>query len=460
MKLRHAFSIQRGDVVSFIGAGGKTSALVGLGYELLEQGWRVLATTTTTCSQEQLRFVPHAMRGDASRSDLSQALSEFGFVFLYDFIRDERVYGLSLSTIHQLLDQVDSDVLLVEADRADGLPLKAPFADEPIIPLQTSLVIPVASLKALDQPLDDAHIYNAQAMIDKFGFYPGSCVRSPWIAQVLRDETLGLQGIPDKARVMPFINQTPPTGYLRGRARRIAALVLKTPRIEGVVLGSVRAANPVCEVQRPVGAIVLAGDAPPQIGQPTALLPWVQGKPIIVHLLELLVRARVESIVVVTGYEAKQVARSIKHLDVSVAHDGAYRANNPLSALQTGLSALPAQVAATLVVDGRQPHLQASTLFQLLMQYAEGAGDWLVPTHQGLSGYPMLLARSSWSAFLDAPHTTTVEHVVASYAHLQTLLHVQTDAVLKRVMTADDYHRERRLAGLRPFDLSPRQSDA
>jgi hypothetical protein len=36
MKLRQAFEIVPGDVVAFVGAGGKTSTLVTLGYELAE----------------------------------------------------------------------------------------------------------------------------------------------------------------------------------------------------------------------------------------------------------------------------------------------------------------------------------------------------------------------------------------------------------------------------------------
>ena len=43
----------------------------------------------------------------------------------------------------QLLDRVDSDILLVEADDAMGLPFKAPLAGEPRIPAETSLVVSV-----------------------------------------------------------------------------------------------------------------------------------------------------------------------------------------------------------------------------------------------------------------------------------------------------------------------------
>jgi len=43
-----------GDVVAFIGAGGKTSLMVGFGYELAETAWRGLVTTSTRLSTDHL----------------------------------------------------------------------------------------------------------------------------------------------------------------------------------------------------------------------------------------------------------------------------------------------------------------------------------------------------------------------------------------------------------------------
>ena len=105
-------------------------------------------------------------------------------------------YGPPREWTRQLLDSVDSDILLVEADDAAGKSFKAPYAHEPLVPLETSLVISVASLRALGLPLDNEHIYNPAAMIERYGFVENSPVKSPWLAQVLRDEKLGLRGVP------------------------------------------------------------------------------------------------------------------------------------------------------------------------------------------------------------------------------------------------------------------------
>ena len=76
-----------GDVVAVIGAGGKTSLIVGLGYELAESGWRVLATATFPFAAHQLELMPGALPIGAGPDAISDALTEYKFVFLYHSIQ-------------------------------------------------------------------------------------------------------------------------------------------------------------------------------------------------------------------------------------------------------------------------------------------------------------------------------------------------------------------------------------
>jgi molybdenum cofactor cytidylyltransferase len=448
MKLKQAFDIARGDVVAFVGAGGKTSALIGLGYELCEHGWRVLATTTMTLTAEQLDLFPHAMRYDAGAEAISDALTTYEFVFLYDRVEAGYVYGPTIDWTPQLLDTIDSDVLLVEADQSDGMPLKAPYAHEPAIPPEASLVIPVASLSALGQPLDDTHIYNPQAMCDKYGFVENSPVRSPWLAQVLRDADLGLKGIPDHARVIGFINQTPDKGYLRGRARMIARLALQSSRLSGVALGAVRAAEPVHEVQRPIGAIVLAGGESVRMGEPKVLLPWEKGTTIIEHIVYQLIRSRLEHIHVVTGHYANDVKALVKPLGVKVVHNRSHKTGEMLSSLKAGLRSMPDNVAAVLVTLGDQPRIQPRVILQLLSAYARGEGDLLIPSYKMRRGHPILIGRQYWHEILQLSRTGVLRDVINAHSENITYVNVNTDSVLRDVDTPEDYRQERFRAGL------------
>ncbi len=443
MKLRQAFDISRGEVVAFVGAGGKTSLLVGLGYELAEEGWRILATTSTTLREDQISLFPRAMPYDADARSISDALNDDRFVLLYDEIRNGRVYGPDLGWTPQLLDSVDSDALLVEADEADGMPFKAPLPSQPRIPTETSLVVPVASLAALGKPLDDESVYNPQSMVERYGFVENSPIKSPWLAQVLRDEELGLKDVPPKARVIAFLNRTPERGYLRGRARLIARLSLQNARIQAVALGSVRALEPVHEMQRSVGAIVLAVDDGRSSGSPRMFDAIDGGKTVVGQVSELLMRSRIDHIRVVAATHARDVRAALKPLGLKIvrcragqsrklSHNGAGgvdRENREdarrfelpdvrgeqLAALKAGLKDLPEHVAAALVVPGDQSRLGPKVIYQMLSAYARGTSELLIPRYGRRHDFPILISRRLWSEVVSMPRNGNLSDLFRSY---------------------------------------------
>lgn len=448
MKLHQAFEIVRGDVVAFVGAGGKTSTLIALGRELSAQGWRVLATTTTRIGEDQLRLMPHTMYYHAAPDAISSALTEHQFVFLYETIQRQKVYGPNAEWLRQLLDTVDSDVLLIEADGARGMPFKAPFEHEPVIPQESSLVIPVVSLSVLGQPFDEAHVYNPQAMTEKYGFFPGTRVKSPWVAQVLRDEELGLRGVPDHARVVALLNHTPERGYLRGRARLIARLALQSPRIDGVVLGTVGTDEPIYEVQRTVGAVVLAAGMSTRMGVPKVLLPWGEQETIIGSIVDKLTRARVEPIIVVTGHQSDAVKAALQSFDVKFVYNRAYKTGEMLSSLKAGLKAMPAHISAAMVVLGDQPRLEPKVIYQVLNAYAEGKGTIVAPSFEQRRGHPILISRRYWPELAALDDGGAPRDVINAHQDQIAYVDVDTDSVLRDVDTPEDYDSERRRAGL------------
>lgn len=447
MKLYQALGVTRGDVVALIGAGGKSSVLFNLGHELVELGWRVTATTTTRISLDQLELMPYAVTPREGIGALAMALDEARFVFVYDEIRSGQVYGPPDSYFSRLLDSVNSDVLLVEADQADGLPLKAPYAHEPLIPPETSLVVPMASLAVLGQELDEDHVYNAQAIIERYGFVEGQRVKSPWVAQVLRDETLGLARIPEKACIVALLNQVS-GGYLRGRARLIARLILREKRVNAVAIGSVRAADPILEVQRSVGAVVLAAGKASRMGQPKVLLPWANGATILEHILSQLILTRIDHITVVTGSRAADVRHLALKSGVEVAHNPDYATGEMLSSLKTGLQALPAHLAGALVVLADQPRIQPRVINQLLMAYAEGRGQIIAPRYQGQRGHPILFDRRFWPEILELPADSAPRAILQRHPEAVYFVDVDTDSILGDIDTPEDYQQERRRAGL------------
>ena len=436
MRFAQAFDLSPGDVVSFIGAGGKTSLLVSLGYELAEAGWRVLATTTTRIESDQLSLFPCAMPADSSPRAISLALNEKQFVLLHDELSGGRVYGPGPDWAGRALDSVDSDILLVEADNAEGMPFKAPAVGEPRIPPETTLVVAVASLRALGKPLNAEHVYNPEPMMAKYGFVENSPVKSPWLAQVLRDEDLGLKGVPTGARVMIFLNHTPEHGYVRGRARLIARLCLQSQRVSAVALGSVRGAEAVFEMQRSLGALVLAaGDASNPDLAP--LLHRSNGAACpLAAVAEQLMRSRIDHIRLVTGKDTRQVKRAVKHLGIKNARNRNWKSGGLVSSLKTGLEALPPHVSAALLVPASETRMQNRLVYQIMSAYARCQGDFIAPRFQyrparrDWTAGPVLIARKYWIDLLNMPRHCSLDAIIKRFEADVSFLDIAEDGSL------------------------------
>ena len=451
MLLKDALGVQRGDVIAFVGAGGKTSALFRLATELRAAGWRVLATTTTRVASAEVRRAPLAARFDESTKPetVRQWLNQHGFVFLYsqEDTAAQKIIGVHPEVVAELLDRVNSDVLLIEADGARRLPLKAPYDHEPVIPQDASLVVPVAGIDALGKPLDDDHVYNAARVRELYGFPDGGEVIPPWMAVTIRDPELGLRGVPERARVVTLLNKIEPESYDLTRARRVADLILRSERIEAVALGAMHApGDPVHEVQRRVAAVVLAAGRSTRMGESKPLLMW-DGRTVIEAITSRLVTARLPQVVVVTGLRARDVSRALHKLPVQTAYNRDYRQGEMLSSLQVGLAALPESASACLVVMGDQPELDGRVLAQLREAYAEGRGEIIVPVYRGERGHPVLISRRFWPEIL-ALSSGAPRDVLRRYSDQTYWLEVDTDSILRDIDTPEQYRLARKIAGL------------
>lgn len=154
--LTHALGIgeQMPKLISFVGAGGKTTTMYQLADELAEQGLKVLITTTThirrpehglTALVEDIREI-HETNWDGNILTAGKLPDGQNGSQTQDKL--EMPAGLDdAAVVASLYDVVD--VILIEADGAKGYPLKVPADYEPVLLPQTGLVIACAGLDAV-----------------------------------------------------------------------------------------------------------------------------------------------------------------------------------------------------------------------------------------------------------------------------------------------------------------------
>jgi molybdenum cofactor cytidylyltransferase len=413
MKLCHALALRAGDVISFIGAGGKTSALARLAHELAGDGARVLVTTTTRMGADE-----RGLWGEVA--------------FVYDRIENDKIIGITPEQLPTLIAEHRPDYTLIEADGSRRKPLKYPKAHEPVIPPETTLIVNVIGYGALGQPLDEAHVYNADALAQVCLVKPGIDVSADTIAAAA-----GVMTQPG-ARQVALLNAVPSTGSARTIAQRIARLTLeRTSTLERVLIGAVQADDPIYTIERRCAALVLAAGLSRRMGRSKPLLPWGE-RTVLEQVIGQLRAGRVTDIRVITGAEQEAVRAVAASAGAEVTHNPNYATGEMLSSLHAGLRALPANVSATLVTLGDQPMIRASNVRKLLRAYAEGRGGIIAPSCNMKRGHPILIDRQYWDELLALPPGSAPRAVINR--HTNDIAYVETDdSVLQDIDTPEAY---------------------
>ena len=166
------------ELISLVGAGGKTSTLFRLAQELKMFGKKVLVTTTTNMASAE------SMQADSLVIDSSKDLCLFSrvepgtVVCLGGSMVNDRgkLKGVDLEYISEIYQRHVFDYIVVEADGSKRKPIKAPAHYEPLIPSATTLVIGVIGLDALGKAITEEHVHRPELFCSVTGKNMGDII--------------------------------------------------------------------------------------------------------------------------------------------------------------------------------------------------------------------------------------------------------------------------------------------
>lgn len=253
--LKEALTVQPKEVVSLVGAGGKTTLMFALARELSSDRGLVITTTTTKIFPPSSTDTPSLLVSREEEELLDFILeneSKGGHVTIAsEFLADSgKLQGISPLLVPKLIKLTPVTYVIVEADGAARRPLKAPDpAFEPVIPECTSVVIPVVGLDAVGCELSERNVFRSAIASKLTGLPLGETVSTEAIVDLIVHPSGIARGSPDQARIIPFINKMDLHADL-SIARGLASKILDTghPRVDRVVLGQAQLNPPVTEV--------------------------------------------------------------------------------------------------------------------------------------------------------------------------------------------------------------------
>ena len=250
LSLVDALGMKRDEVVALVGGGGKTSAMFRLAREMAEKGGSAITTTTTKIFAAQIALAPaHVLVADATRERVSAALAAHRHVLVIGATNHSsgRAAGPSLDLFGRLRAWCPGVCILNEADGSRMRPFKAPAEHEPVIPVETTLVVPVVGADVFGKKLDADHVHRPELVSVLSGAPLGTPITPEIVARVLAHPNGGRKGVPVGARVVALINKVESLPD-RTPARETAELLLREPAIQSVVLTTLRGEEPVLEV--------------------------------------------------------------------------------------------------------------------------------------------------------------------------------------------------------------------
>lgn len=238
MNVADGLGLGDSELVAFVGAGGKKTAM---GHLTARGEARDLAVgyTTTTHTPPPAKL-PLVLTGADSPLDALEG-AESPVAFAAERVADpdravEKVRGFEPGVVDDVFGSGRFDWLLVKADGARRREFKAPGPAEPVVPGATTHVVPVASVRVVGEPLSAPAVHRPERVATVADADAGDRVTPATVGRVLGSDEGGLKGVPDGAAVTPVVNKAD-TAELREQAREAVAVALE--RSDGLGRGLV-----------------------------------------------------------------------------------------------------------------------------------------------------------------------------------------------------------------------------
>lgn len=194
-----------------------------------------------------------------------------------------------------------------------------------------------------------------------------------------------------------------------------------------------------------ISAVVLAAGQSIRMGKTKQLLR-LKGKPLLEHVLEHLLKSKVDDIIVVLGSGSERIMMEVELQEVKVVVNESYE-DGMSSSLKAGIKALSGNCDAFIVTLADQPFIGTSTLNAVIDAYLAGKGLIGVPIHDGQRGNPVLFDMSLACEILTISGDQGAKKVLHKHETDVYEIEVNTPSIFVDIDTETDFDEAKRMLG-------------
>jgi len=251
--LKESLGLKAKELISLVGAGGKTTLMFRLAKDLVAGGKKVVTTTTTKILEPSVRETAFLFV-NCDEEKLKQSVFSHLKKYKHITIVSERLElgklkGVSSGLVNDLWNSHEIDYLIIEADGASGCPIKAPREKEPVIPSNTTLVIAILGVDGVGIELNEKNAFQPELISKMTGISVGEKMTDEAMAVLITEPGGIFKGAPPSSRVIAFLNKVDiPDGVAKAKGVVQKILEKKHPQIERIVFGQLRNEPAITEV--------------------------------------------------------------------------------------------------------------------------------------------------------------------------------------------------------------------
>ncbi len=251
--LTEALGIKAREVISLVGAGGKTTLMFRLAKELFLNGKKVV-TTTTTKILEPTPGETNSLFIDPDEEKIKdfvwRHLDQYHHITVaLERLGSGKLKGVSSNLVNGLWSSHGIDTIIIEADGAAGRPVKAPRENEPVIPTSTTLVVAILGVDGMEMELNEENVFQTERISKITGIPIGERLTDEAMAILMTHPEGIFKGAPSSSRVIAFLNKVDiPNGVVKAKSIGQKIFEKKHRQIERIVLGQLKNEPPVAEV--------------------------------------------------------------------------------------------------------------------------------------------------------------------------------------------------------------------
>lgn len=237
-------NLEKSELITLVGAGGKTSIMFELAREIRSKGKSVLITTTTAI------FFPESNTYDkvliTADENMGIFVRESGKICVLGsrVTSENKLLGINKSFIDAVYNSSIFDFILVEGDGSRRLSIKAPAGYEPVIPKYTSVVIGVIGLDSLGRRINNTSVHRPEIFCNVTKMNMNDIIDSSCIVKLVSNHNGIFKSAPQNSTKYLILNKAD-NYVLRSKGEFIKDAILKSNgiKIDGILITSMKNIN-------------------------------------------------------------------------------------------------------------------------------------------------------------------------------------------------------------------------